>query len=98
MKAIVMAGGEGTRLRPVTSGRPKPMVELLGKPVLSYTVELLKKFGIDDICFTLKYLPKTIQDYFGDGSSFGVKIVSRIEETPMGTAGGVRACRDFIGG
>ncbi len=97
MKAIVMAGGEGTRLRPVTSGRPKPMVELLGKPVLSYTVELLKKFGIDDICFTLKYLPKTIQDYFGDGSSFGVKIVSRIEETPMGTAGGVRACRDFIG-
>ncbi len=97
MKAIVMAGGEGTRLRPVTSGRPKPMVELLGKPVLSYTVELLKKYGVNDICFTLKYLPKTIQDYFGDGSGFGVKIVSRIEEIPMGTAGGVRACRDFIG-
>ena len=97
MKAIVMAGGEGTRLRPVTSGRPKPMAELLGRPVLAYTVELLKKYGIEDICFTLKYMPQAIEDYFGNGNAFGVRIESRVEETPLGTAGSVRACRDFIG-
>ncbi|MGM9522544.1 MAG: sugar phosphate nucleotidyltransferase [Oscillospiraceae bacterium] len=97
MKAIVMAGGEGTRLRPVTSGRPKPMVELLGKPLLEHTIELLKKYGIKEICFTLRYLPKTIEDYFSDGSGFGVKIISRVEEQPLGTAGSVRACADFIG-
>ncbi len=98
MKAIVMAGGEGTRLRPVTGGIPKPMVELLGRPILSYTVELLRKNGIEDICFTLKYLPRIIQDYFGDGSEFGVRINSRVEDTPLGTAGGVRACGDFTAG
>ncbi len=97
MKAIVMAGGEGTRLRPLTEGRPKPMVELLGRPVLERTVEHLKNNGITDICFTLRYLPRIIEDWFGDGERFGVKITHRVESEPLGTAGGVRACRDFIG-
>ncbi len=97
MKAIVMAGGEGTRLRPLTEGRPKPMVELLGRPVLERTVEHLKNNGITDICFTLRYLPKVIEEYFGDGERFGVSITHRVETEPLGTAGGVRACRDFIG-
>ncbi len=98
MKAIVMAGGEGTRLRPVTGGRPKPMVELMGKPLLQYTVELLKKYGFTDLCFTLRYLPRSIEDYFGSGETFGVHITTRVETEPLGTAGGVRACRDFVGG
>ena len=97
MKAIVMAGGEGTRLRPLTEGRPKPMVELLGRPVLERTVELLKANGVRDICFTLRYLPGQIRDWFGDGEKFGVRITHRVESEPLGTAGGVRACRDFIG-
>ena len=97
MKAIVMAGGEGTRLRPLTEGRPKPMVELLGRPVLERTVDLLKANGVRDICFTLRYLPGQIRDWFGDGEKFGVNITHRVETEPLGTAGGVRACRDFIG-
>ncbi len=97
MKAIVMAGGEGTRLRPLTEGRPKPMVELLGAPILERTVEHLKANGITDIRFTLRYLPKVIEDWFGDGEKMGVKITYSIETAPLGTAGGVRACRDFIG-
>lgn len=97
MKAIVMAGGEGTRLRPLTVNCPKPMVKLIDKPVLEHIVELLKKNGISDICLTLRYLPQAIADYFGDGSSFGVSIESRIEGEPLGTAGSVRACSDFIG-
>ncbi len=96
MKAIVMAGGEGTRLRPVTGGRPKPMVELLGKPVLAHTVELLKRCGFTDLCFTLRFLPRVIIDYFGDGGAFDVRITHKIEDSPLGTAGGVRACSDFL--
>ena len=98
MKAIVMAGGEGTRLRPLTEGRPKPMVELLGAPILERTVELLKNNGFTDIRFTLRYLPKVVEDWFGDGERFGVKISCSVETRPLGTAGGVRACREFAGG
>ncbi len=97
MKAIVMAGGEGTRLRPLTEGRPKPMVDLLGRPVLERAVEHLRSCGVTDICFTLRYLPGTVEDWFGDGEKFGVSITHRVESEPLGTAGGVRACRDFIG-
>lgn len=98
MRAIVMAGGEGTRLRPLTEGRPKPMVELLGKSVLRRTVEHLKKYGITDICFTLRYLPGVIMDEFGDGGELGVNIEHRVEKEPLGTAGSVRACLDFTKG
>ncbi len=97
MKAIVMAGGEGTRLRPLTEGRPKPMVELLGKSVLQRTVEHLKRYGFTDICFTLRYLPESVISEFGDGGELGVRIEHRVEREPLGTAGSVRACRDFIG-
>ncbi len=97
MKAIIMAGGEGTRLRPVSVLRPKPMVDLMNKPVAEHIVNLLKKYGVTDICITLGYLPQVVKDYFGDGSDFGVKIQYSIEEEPLGTAGGVRACKDFVG-
>lgn len=95
MKAIVLAGGEGTRLRPITAGRPKPMAELFGKPILEHTVELLKRHGFTDIMFTLRYMPETIQEHFGDGSRFGVNISYMVEREPLGTAGGVRACSGF---
>ncbi len=96
MKAIIMAGGEGRRLRPISMLRPKPMVNLFDKPVMEHIIELLKKHEIKDICVTLRYLPRVVTDYFGDGSEFGVNIEYRIEEEPLGTAGGVKACCDFI--
>ena len=74
MKAVIMAGGEGTRLRPLTCMGPKPMVELVGKPMMQYTVELLKRHGITDMAMTLMYMPEKIRSYFGDGSRFGVHI------------------------
>lgn len=97
MKAIVMAGGEGVRLRPLTEGRPKPMVEFLGRPVLERAVEHLKRHGIRDIRFTLRYMPEVIQEYFGDGSAQDAEISYLVEDASLGTAGSVRACRDFIG-
>lgn len=90
MIAIIMAGGEGQRLRPITCTQPKPMAELLNKPTMEYCVELLKKHGIVDITATLHYIPNAIQEYFKDGSSFGVNMKYSIEDEPMGTAGSVR--------
>ena len=97
MKAVVMAGGEGTRLRAVTGFLPKPMVPLLGKPMLEHIVELLRKNGFDEICMALKYRAGDIIAHFGDGESFGVRIDYRIEEEALGTAGAVKNCGDFYG-
>ena len=83
MKAVVMAGGEGSRLRPLTIGRPKPMVPIVGKPVMEHIIELLRRHGITDIVATLQYLPGVIQDYFGDGSGFGVNINYTVEDRPL---------------
>ena len=80
MQAIIMAGGMGTRLKPVTQDAPKPMALLNGKPCMEHIIALLKRNGIDDICVTLRYKPEVIRDYFGSGEAFGVKIEYR-EET-----------------
>lgn len=96
MKAIIMAGGEGTRLRPLTCNIPKPMMPIMDKPVMEYTVELLKKNGITDIGVTLQYLPDEITSYFGDGKDFGVNMRYFIEETPLGTAGSVKNAEAFL--
>lgn len=98
MKAVIMAGGEGTRLRPVTCGIPKPMVPVLNKPVMEYTIELLKKHDITDIAATLAYFPAVITDYFGDGEDFGVSLRYYIEHTPLGTGGSVKNAEDFLDG
>ncbi|HYN89925.1 MAG TPA: sugar phosphate nucleotidyltransferase [Ardenticatenaceae bacterium] len=90
MKAVVMAGGEGSRLRPLTIGRPKPLVQLVNKPVLAHMLDLLKTHGIREVVITVQYLANLIQAYFGDGSSFGISIHYSIEEVPLGTAGSVR--------
>ena len=85
-----MAGGEGTRLRPLTSNQPKPMVPVVGKPCIEHIVELLKRHGFDEVIVTLAFLPQAIRSYFGDGDTLGVAIEYSVEESPLGTAGSVR--------
>jgi len=97
MKAIILAGGEGTRLKSVTGDLPKPMVQLCGKPVLAHLLDLLKRNGITDACMALRYRPDVIREYFGDGSDFGIRLSYHIEDEQLGTAGAVRACAGFCG-
>ena len=97
MKAIIMAGGEGRRLRPVSGERPKPMVPFLGRPMMEHIILLLKEQGFDDICVTLRYKAEDIINYFGSGSSLGVKLRYKLEDKPLGTAGSVKNCKDFYG-
>ena len=96
MKAVIMAGGKGSRLRPLTCNKPKPMVPVLNKPVMEYAVELLKKHNIPDIAVTLQYLPDVIKEYFGDGSKNGVNLAYFEETTPLGTAGSVKNAEEFL--
>lgn len=96
MKAVIMAGGKGTRLRPLTNRLPKPMVPLVDKPCMEYIIELLKKHGITEIAVTVQYLPHLIQGYFGDGSEWGVKLHYFEETQPLGTAGSVKNAESFL--
>ena len=96
MKAVIMAGGEGTRLRPLTCNRPKPMVPVANKPMMEHIVELLKKHGISDIAVTLLYMPEAIKEYFGDGKEFGVNMKYYVETVPLGTAGSVKNAEEFL--
>lgn len=96
MKAVLMAGGAGSRLRPLTIGRPKPMLPVANKTVLAHILELLRKSGIKDVVITLQYMASAIEDYFGDGSVLGVRIKYVVEETPLGTAGSVRNARRYL--
>ena len=96
MKAIIMAGGEGARLRPLTCDCPKPMVRLMDKPVMEYALMLLRRHGISEAAVTLGYLPDAIVDYFGDGDDFGIRLRYYTEKTPLGTAGGVKQAEDFL--
>ena len=90
MKAVIMAGGEGTRLRPLTSNAPKPMLPLVNAPMMEHIVRLLRQHGFDDIVVTVAFMANHIRTYFGDGSDLGVRMVYATEETPLGTAGSVR--------
>ncbi len=96
MKAVIMAGGEGSRLRPLTCNRPKPMVPIANKPVMEHIIELLKKYGVRDIAVTLQYMPEKIKDYFGDGREYGVSLKYFTEDVPLGTAGSVKNAEDFL--
>ncbi len=96
MKAVIMAGGEGTRLRPLTSQRPKPLVPALNVPIMEHIVLLLKQHGVLDIVVTLHYLADEIEGYFGDGSEWGVNISYSVEDTPLGTAGSVKQAEDLL--
>jgi mannose-1-phosphate guanylyltransferase / phosphomannomutase len=96
LKAVVMAGGEGTRLRPLTSNQPKPMVPIVGKPCMEHIVELLRGHGFDDIVVTLAFMPQSIRGYFGAGETHGVSIRYSVEESPAGTAGSVKLAEDAL--
>ena len=98
MKAVIMAGGEGTRLRPLTLDRPKPMIPLFGKPVMEHIIGLLKRHGFTDICVTLQYMPQVVTEWFGDGAELGVKLTYFVEKEPLGTAGSVKNCMAHLGG
>src|SRR5262245_19270349 len=85
-----MAGGEGTRLRPLTSNQPKPMVPIVGKPCMEHIIELLRRHGFDDVIVTVAFLPQAIRSYFGGGETLGIDVSYSVEESPLGTAGSVR--------
>ncbi len=90
MYAIVLAGGKGERLRPLTSDRPKSMVDLAGKPILEHQVEWLREGGVTDLVVSCGYLHKVIQDYFEDGDRWGVRIRYAVEDSPLGRGGALK--------
>jgi len=90
MKALFLAGGMGTRLKPLTDDLPKPMVPIMNKPLLERSMDNLKKCGINEIVISAGYKSQYIKDYFGDGSRFGLKIEYVCEKTPMGTGGAIK--------
>jgi mannose-1-phosphate guanylyltransferase/phosphomannomutase len=91
-----MAGGEGTRLRPLTSNQPKPMVPIVGKPCMEHILELLRAHDFEEVIVTLAFLPQAIRSYFGDGESLGLHVEYSVEESPLGTAGSVRLASDRL--
>ena len=95
MKAFILAAGYGKRLEPLTKAVPKPMVPVANKPVMQYNVELLKKYSVKDITANIHYFPEQLENYFGDGSSFGVNLKYSFEEELLGTAGGVKRMSDI---
>jgi mannose-1-phosphate guanylyltransferase/mannose-1-phosphate guanylyltransferase/phosphomannomutase len=97
MKAMLLAAGLGTRLRPLTYELPKPMVPVLGRPVMEHIIKLLARHGFDDVIANLHYFPDLIRGRFGDGSAYGVRLSYSFEPELMGTAGGVRNVRDHFG-
>src|SRR5918999_927311 len=98
MKAVIMAGGQGTRLRPLTSNQPKPMIPIVGLPCMEHIVNLLNEHGFTDIVVTLQFMPEEIRDYFGDGSDWGVSMSYSVEDVPAGTAGSVKLAEELLKG
>lgn len=95
-KALILAGGKGTRLRPITYELPKPMISVKGKPILEHQIELLRKYDIRDIVISIGYLGDKIKEYFGNGSRFGVKITYVEESESMGTGGPLRLAKHLL--
>ncbi len=97
MKAIILAGGLGTRLRPLTDVTPKPLLSIKGKPIIEHAILNFKKHGITDIILSIGYKADVIKEYFGDGSKWGVNISYCIEDQPMGTGGALKMASAGIG-
>jgi len=98
MKAIILAGGLGTRLRPITYRCPKPMIPVKGRPFLEYLLNYLKNQGVRDFVLCLHYMSEKFKEYFGDGSKLGINISYAIEDKPMGTGGALKNAEKFIQG
>ncbi|QOY51803.1 sugar phosphate nucleotidyltransferase [Candidatus Sulfurimonas baltica] len=97
MKAVVMAGGFGTRIQPLANSRPKPMLPIVNRPMMEHTMMMLKELGIEEFIVLLYFKPEIIQDYFKDGSEFGIKITYVIPDDDYGTAGAVKLAQKHIG-
>ncbi len=98
MQAVIMAGGEGSRLRPLTGNMPKPMLPVANRPLMEHILLLLRQHGITDVVATVQFLSSVIRNYFGDGSDLGVSLSYATEEVPLGTAGSVCAAQDLLDG
>ena len=96
MKALILAAGEGTRLRPLTLDRPKPMLPIGGRPLLEHIVAWLRHHGVTRIAINLHHRPHVVMDHFGSGSAFGVEITYSVEDEILGTAGGAKRLSAFL--
>ncbi|MEV0969869.1 sugar phosphate nucleotidyltransferase [Microtetraspora glauca] len=96
MKAVVMAGGEGTRLRPMTANQPKPLLPIINRPIMEHVLRLLKKHGFTETVVTVQFLAALIRNYFGDGDELGMRLHYATEEIPLGTAGSVKNAADRL--
>jgi mannose-1-phosphate guanylyltransferase/phosphomannomutase len=96
MKAVVMAGGQGTRLRPLTSNQPKPMLPVVGRPMMEHTLRLAHRHGFTEVVATVHFLASIVRNFFGDGSDLGLSLSYATEEGPLGTAGSVRNAEPLL--
>ena len=96
MKAVILAGGMGKRLKPITNIKPKPMIKISGVSILLWQINWLSTYGINEIVLCVGYLKEVIKDFVGDGSRFGVKVEYSVEEIPLGTGGALKNARNFL--
>src|SRR5215472_8197266 len=96
VKAVVMAGGEGTRLRPMTANQPKPLLPVANRPIMEHVLRLLRSHGFEETVVTVQFLASLVRNYFGDGEDFGMRLQYATEETPLGTAGSVKNAADAL--
>ena len=96
MRAVVMAGGEGTRLRPMTANQPKPLLPVANRPIMEHVLRLLKRHGFDETVVTVQFLASLVRTYFGDGDELGMHLSYATEETPLGTAGSVKNAQSAL--
>jgi mannose-1-phosphate guanylyltransferase/phosphomannomutase len=96
MRAVVMAGGEGTRLRPMTANQPKPLLPVVNKPIMEHVLRLLRRHGITETVVTVQFLAALVRNYFGDGDELGMQLSYATEETPLGTAGSVKNAEEVL--
>src|SRR5580704_1829669 len=96
VKALVMAGGEGTRLRPMTANQPKPLLPVVNKPIMEHVLGLLKRHGFAETVVTLQFFAPLVRNYFGDGEEVGMSLQYATEEVPLGTAGSVKNAEDAL--
>ena len=98
MNAVILVGGEGTRLRPLTSNTPKAMVPVLNRPFLEHILCHLQSHGVETVVLALGHLSQSVLDYFGDGSRVGLKLVYSVENQPLGTAGPIKLAERYLAG
>lgn len=98
MKAVILAAGEGTRMRPLTAARPKVMLPLANRPMLEHVIEACIKVGIKDFVVVTGYKEETIRDYFGDGKRWGIHIDHVTQEKQLGTANAIGCAREYVNG